>query len=295
MKVKFVSFDSMGVRSMATVVETSAGLIFIDPGAALAPRRYGLPPHDLEIKALSRYLSDIYEYVRISDYIVITHYHRDHYLYRLDEGHLYRGKVLLVKNPYVNINPSQKIRAYVLFKKMNVEEVAKEVNYVDGQKIKLNNITVEFSTPLPHGECNTRLGWILAVSIKEDDYVFTFASDTQGCICRGSLNYITKLKPDFLVISGPPTYLYSQSTIPENTINLVKLMKNNATLVIDHHFLRDRKYLEKMESLRNTNKNIRIITAAEYMGREVKQLEAYRDFLWERKRQDVVNNQVEED
>ena len=45
MKIKPVASDSMGTRSMATYVETKDVKIFIDPGVALGPSRYGLPPH----------------------------------------------------------------------------------------------------------------------------------------------------------------------------------------------------------------------------------------------------------
>ena len=47
--------DSLGVRSLATKV----GDFVIDPGAALGPKRYGLPPHPLEQEALNRALERI--------------------------------------------------------------------------------------------------------------------------------------------------------------------------------------------------------------------------------------------
>ena len=40
-----LAFDSFGVRSMATFVETDDLKVLIDPGVALAPVRYGLEPH----------------------------------------------------------------------------------------------------------------------------------------------------------------------------------------------------------------------------------------------------------
>jgi predicted metallo-beta-lactamase superfamily hydrolase len=43
LKVFLIAFNSMGVRSMATFIETSEGSFLVDPGASLAPRRYGLP------------------------------------------------------------------------------------------------------------------------------------------------------------------------------------------------------------------------------------------------------------
>jgi predicted metallo-beta-lactamase superfamily hydrolase len=269
----------MGVRSMATIVESNNGLFFIDPGAALAPRRYGLPPHDIELKTLARFLDEIHKYVDQSDYLIITHYHRDHYLYRRGEEDYYRGKILLLKNPHRLINRSQAVRAYVLLKKMNVEAKAREVVFADGLKLELGGLTIEFSHPLPHGDCKTKLGYVLATTFREDGYVFTFASDTQGFMCDSSLEYILSINPDFLVVSGPPTYL-GLDELPLNTIRAVERLKSRATIVIDHHLLRDKNYAKYIELLRSRRRDISVKTAAEYMGVEVNQLEAHRDLLW---------------
>lgn len=48
MHIEPLSFDSMGTRSMCTYIETEDMRIVIDPGVSLAPKRYGLPPHDRE-------------------------------------------------------------------------------------------------------------------------------------------------------------------------------------------------------------------------------------------------------
>src|SRR2546426_10189287 len=46
--------ESLGVRSMATYVEAGDLGILIDPGATLAPARWGLPPADAEWPAPRR-------------------------------------------------------------------------------------------------------------------------------------------------------------------------------------------------------------------------------------------------
>src|SRR2546430_9453230 len=46
--------ESLGVRSMATYVEAGDLGILIDPGATLAPTRWGLPPAEAEGQALRR-------------------------------------------------------------------------------------------------------------------------------------------------------------------------------------------------------------------------------------------------
>jgi len=55
MRIVPLSFDSLGARSMATYVETRDVKIFIDPGVSLAPSRYGLPPHEVEINVMAEH------------------------------------------------------------------------------------------------------------------------------------------------------------------------------------------------------------------------------------------------
>ena len=54
MRVIPLAAESLGVRSMATYVEVADTAILIDPGATLAPARYGLPPAEAEWEALRR-------------------------------------------------------------------------------------------------------------------------------------------------------------------------------------------------------------------------------------------------
>jgi len=54
MKVIPLAAESLGVRSMATYVEVGRTGILIDPGATLAPARFGLPPAEEEWEALRR-------------------------------------------------------------------------------------------------------------------------------------------------------------------------------------------------------------------------------------------------
>lgn len=48
-----LAFESFGVRSMATLVETDDIKLVIDPGSALGPR-FSLSPHECEYTALAQ-------------------------------------------------------------------------------------------------------------------------------------------------------------------------------------------------------------------------------------------------
>lgn len=51
MKITPLAFESMGVRSMATFIETDHKIL-IDPGTSLGAKRFGLPPLKTEFNAL---------------------------------------------------------------------------------------------------------------------------------------------------------------------------------------------------------------------------------------------------
>jgi predicted metallo-beta-lactamase superfamily hydrolase len=286
--VSILAADSMGVRSIATVAEACGVRLGIDLGASLAPRRYGLPPHQLELQALHSALERIAEEVSRSDAIIITHYHYDHYL--KDRPDLYYGKRLLVKDPNNNINWSQRGRARRFLVEGKVEQNS-QVSYADGQTFRVGDLTLEFSPPVWHGEPGTKVGRLIMVRASCDGESIIFASDSQG---PADPQAIEQLKSwagaRLLVLSGPPTY-FAGFKVPVEAVQrgldgLMELIKARVadTVVVDHHLLRDLSYREKLkEHYRAAEEaGVRLLTAAELMGIEVNQLEARRRELWGR-------------
>ncbi|MGC9113187.1 MBL fold metallo-hydrolase [Acidilobus sp.] len=286
--VSILAADSMGVRSIATVAEACGVRLGIDLGASLAPRRYGLPPHQLELQALHSALERIAEEVSRSDAIIITHYHYDHYL--KDRPDLYYGKRLLVKDPNNNINWSQRGRARRFLVEGKVEQNS-QVSYADGQTFRVGGLTLEFSPPVWHGEPGTKVGRLIMVRASCDGESIIFASDSQG---PADPQAIEQLKSwagaRLLVLSGPPTY-FAGFKVPVEAVQrgldgLMELIKARVadTVVVDHHLLRDLSYREKLkEHYRAAEEaGVRLLTAAELMGAEVNQLEARRRELWGR-------------
>jgi len=70
-----LAYDSLGVRSMATFVETDDVRILIDPAVSLAPLRYGLPPHPMEWKRMEESWEKIKQYAELADVLIVTHYY----------------------------------------------------------------------------------------------------------------------------------------------------------------------------------------------------------------------------
>ena len=126
MEVLPIASDSLGVRSMATFVETKDCKILIDPSAALGPRRYGLPPAQIEIETLKKTKQEIADIAKQCDILTISHYHYDHY----DPSEtFYYGKKVFAKDIKKDINKSQNTRG-TDFKK-NIEDSC-ELVYCDG-------------------------------------------------------------------------------------------------------------------------------------------------------------------
>ncbi len=104
----------MGAKSFSLAIESSSGLILVDPGAAALQPGYPLP-HEVKRALRRRAVSVIRSYLSRARYVIITHYHHDHFMYITDPDlswpEVYRGRVLIVKNPNMYINRSQWERA----------------------------------------------------------------------------------------------------------------------------------------------------------------------------------------
>lgn len=283
MKIIPLAFDSLGVRSTATFVETDRRII-IDPGAALGPLRYGLPPSETEFRKLDELIKKIYEYLEKSEIVTISHYHYDHYL--PDEK--YEGMILLVKNPKENINYSQSGRAKDFLD--SIDNFPKIIEFSDGRRFEFGETEIRFSPAFRHGDKNSRLGFVVLCSISYKNKKLIHASDIQGPQVSDATDWIIDENPDILILSGFPAifigWRISKSGLEQANSNLIKILENTKTetIILDHHLVRDLNYMEKIDSvLKIANKlNKKVITAAEFLGRKPEFLEARRRELHEK-------------
>jgi hypothetical protein len=268
---------------MATFVETSDLKILIDPGVSLAPLRYGLEPHPLELKRLDETWKNIKKYVKHSDVLIVTHYHYDHH----DPNHpeLYKNKTVFVKHPTENINKSQRDRASFFLEA--IKGLPRKIEISDGKIFQLGKTRIAFSKAVCHGT-NPRLGYVTEVSIKSNSEKFLHTSDVEGPSLDDQIQFILEEKPDVLFVDGPMTYMlgyrYSYKSLEISNENLVKAVKEAdlQTLVLDHHFLRDLNYKMQIKPVYDAAKeyNVKVLTAAEFCGRKIEMLEALRKELY---------------
>lgn len=281
MKILPIAFDSLGVRSMATYVETNDVRIVIDPGVSVSPDRYSLPPHRIELDRRREMLAAVKRWTSISDIVIITHYHYDHH--NPDDQGLYEGKEILLKHPRESINQSQKQRAQALL--TMIEPCAKEIKFADAKAFEFGGTKVVFSAPVFHG-LSARLGYIIEVFIADQEK-FLFTSDVHGLLDESAIDFIIDKAPDTIILDGPATYLlgshYKKSHISQSIQNMKRIVKQTPVkhFIIDHHLLRDASWADYISELHELRSDVKVCSAAGYLGKQEDILEARRKELYQ--------------
>lgn len=281
MRIVPLASESLGVRSLATFVEAAGVKIIIDPGVALGPKRYGLPPAKIELEALQKMRKKVQAYARKADVVTISHYHYDHHtpffegLYESSSEEyareIYTGKLIFTKHPKENINFSQRKRARAFLK--NAEPIAKKIEFADGRSFDLGGLKLEFSPAVPHGSEGSRLGFVVMVLIDDGSKRLIHASDIQ-LLNRKAVEWIIEKVPDILITGGPPTYLgrRAEGSWETGVKNLNEIIRETgAKIILDHHIVRDKNYPRFFDELEKRPK-----TFAGFLNVGDRPLEAYR-------------------
>ncbi len=283
MEIVPIAYDSMGVRSMATFLETKDVSILIDPGVSLAPKRYRLPPHRVEIERMNQKWEEIKGMMKRADLAIITHYHYDHH--DPNEVEIFSGKKLLLKHPVEKINRSQMERAKFFLEQLKAVNV--DIDYCDGKSYEIGKTVVEISDPVFHG-ADSRLGFVLEVYVDDGKKSFLFSSDVEGPNNAEQLAFMLEKSAQVVFIDGPMTYMlgyrFSQKSFQNSVENLKRLIAETEikTLVIDHHLTRDLNWRERMQEVFKAAEQfgVEVESAAEFAGVEEELLEAKRAELY---------------
>ncbi|MHA1268017.1 MAG: MBL fold metallo-hydrolase [Candidatus Helarchaeota archaeon] len=278
---------------MATSVKTPDLTIVIDPGCSLGQRMH-LDPHPQEYHALMQANKRLLDACNNAEVLLISHYHYDHLKPTFTDYHfilsnpefarsLYTDKIIYAKDFRENINNSQRQRGYY-FKKFTKKYV-KSIQWADGGNFEIGNTHIIVSPPLPHGEVNSRQGFVLVFQISYEDDSFVFAT-VQGPFVSDTCTFLLSLNPSILYIGGPPTYL-SGFRIPETSFqfaltNMIELVTHIPQVIFDHHLLRDVQWATWASPIFQTSKNHNhwVGTAADYLKQLPKPLEAKRKTLY---------------
>ncbi|MBO3839483.1 MAG: MBL fold metallo-hydrolase [Thermoproteota archaeon] len=285
LKIEPLCSDSMGVRSMATLVETRDLRLIIDPAAAVAPRRYGLPPHPKELEILEEYWKKIASVAKDCEVIVVTHYHYDHHSSTRFLEEIYGGRIVIVKDPENMINFSQRIRARTFLER--IKNIAAQVVVADNKEYVFGSTSLEFSHPVPHGP-DDHLGYVVELRVRDSSYSFLFTSDVQGFPLESQARFVISKKPDVIFVDGPSTYMlginYPIEALEASLRNTIRIIREafSSTIILDHHLLRDLDWRKHFKDLFEEAEKIGVDlkSAAEYVHAEINQLEALRGLLY---------------
>jgi len=294
-KITPIAFESLGVRSMCTLLETPDVKVLIDPGVALGPR-FGVLPHPQEYEARNRCRARIRETAKKVDLMVISHYHNDHYTPSFtdtvwigssaeESREIFQDKTVLLKDIRSTINFSQRHRGWI-FQKTS-QDYVKKFEVADGRTFQFGETELKFSEPVFHGEENSDLGWVLMLTVRRSEDKVMYASDVQGPISDKTAKIILDEKPQFLIMGGPPLYLadfkIDTAVVSHGIENFMRLVELIPSSILEHHLLRAENWREfanpAFEAARRLNH--KVTTGAEFAGLENNLLEYKRRRLYD--------------
>jgi predicted metallo-beta-lactamase superfamily hydrolase len=295
-KVTPLAAESFGVRSMCTLVETPEVTVLLDAGISLCPYRFSLPPHPIEFQTIAPLRKVIAEAADKATVTTISHYHFDHHTPSFEDWvvnwtedgetarQIYQKKTVLMKNSKEKINASQRQRAW-MFQKTG-GRVAKAMEAADGKTFSYGKTILQFSEAVAHGPDDSMLGWVVMAVVQHGVERFMFAPDVQGPMSTHTLELILAAKPTVLMLGGPPLYLgglrVEIAQLDQGLRNLKRIVEAVPLVILEHHALRDESWRPKMDEVfqKAATSGHRIITAAEYAGKENLFLESKRKQLY---------------
>lgn len=290
-----IGFESLGVRSMCTFVETPDVRVLVDAGVALGPRFRKLP-HPREYMARNECRARIKEYVSKADVIFVSHYHNDHHTPNYTETvwlgssaeeaeQIYGDKIVLAKDIRNAINFNQRRRGWMF--QQFVKRIGGRCEVADGKTFEYGATKVKVSVPVPHGEERTELGWVIMVTLESQEGKMLYTSDIQGPMSKVTMRLILKEKRDFVILGGPPTYLegvkVEKTSIRKGMKNAAKIAGIVPKMLIEHHALRSVEWKSQTKPVYDAAAKAghKVMTAAEYLGVPSMLLESQREQLYE--------------
>jgi len=280
---------------MCTLVRTKDVTVLLDAGVALGPR-FRLMPHPREFRARDEARERIEEAADKATIVTISHYHHDHHTPNFVDPvwlgsspesfeRIYKGKIILAKDSRRKINTAQRRRGWMF--RQATEKLAERFEAADEGTFEFGKTKLRFPAPVPHGEGESELGWVLPCIVEKAKEKVFFAPDVQGPVVRETVDLILREKPHLLVMGGPPTYLQGYRIGDEffrtAIRNMEKILGTIPMVVIDHHVLRDEGWYKFLEPVRKSAEkaNHKLLAASELLEKEPEPLECRRQSLYE--------------
>lgn len=266
---------------MCCLVAAGTRRILIDPGIALGYERHGLLPHPCQVAAGIRIREKILQAIHKATDVVFSHFHGDHIPlrganpYQLSFRQLPGcfQKLHCWSPAAAKMTPRMQQRAEDLTALLGASHMRAAVGHIAGP--------LRFSKLLSHGMPGGRFGNIMMTRIElGGGQVFVHASDTQ-LLDEQAVEIILDWQPSVVLAAGPPLYLQSLAASQRKKAweHGVRLARNVAVLIVDHHVLRSEQGILWLERLSQTVGK-KVYCAADFMGQPRLLLEARRRELY---------------
>jgi len=279
MKVLPIAADSLGVRSMATLITAAGGSLLIDPGATVAEERFGLGPTNVERGTYTRAAAQVVEAAHRADALLVTSYRHGHFNLLPDAP---LGAPLYAKIPRLLTEHRESRRVFPL-----VGSEQRPIMLVDEMQFRLSGMEVRCSPPLQRTRDGDQEDTAFAVTARGDGRTFVFVSDVGWPLSLEVRHYLLTQQPDLLYLSGPDLTdavqypLMRLQTRPPWLVDALSDIKTllestGCRIILDHGIVRDVRY---PSYFREAFDNARVMTAAEFRGMPINLLEARRQEL----------------
>jgi hypothetical protein len=274
-KLEILGTESLGVRGLCCRVQAGERVIVIDPGLALGERRFGLPPHPVQVAVGHSVRQRIVEALEGATDVVFSHFHGDHV--PLADANPYQLAFAQLPARFASLrawglSPEgqtevSRHRARDLMERLGASwQVAHGIE--DGP--------LRFSPPVPHGLGALPFGSVMLTRVDCGGRVFVHASDIQ-LLDAGTVDRILDWQPQVVFAAGPPLYQRGLDARQRAGAwaNARRLAAHIETLILDHHLLRSlhgERWLARLadETARP------VVCAADFMGHPRQLLEARR-------------------
>jgi predicted metallo-beta-lactamase superfamily hydrolase len=283
MIIRLLGTESLGVRGLCCSVELKDRKVVIDSGVALGWSRYGYLPHPFQVAIGAGIRTTILRELRTATDVVISHFHGDHtpllnpnpYQLGIEEARDRLSRCRLwVKGPDRSSPAEQRRR------KDLEETLGTHLPAAEGAR----EGPLTFSELVLHGQQGAGEHTVMMTRIEEDGLTFVHASDMQ-LLDPVAVERILQWKPTVVLVSGPPLYRHTSSSLDElkqrARKNALTLSRSVDILIIDHHLLRSGEGAAWLDEVGRAAEG-RILCAADFMNRARLLLEAWREELYSR-------------
>ncbi len=279
MRLEILSAESMGVRGLCCRVEAEGRVIIIDPGLALGERRFGLPPHPVQVAAGRAARRDIIAALEGATDVVFSHFHGDHV--PLADANPYQLAFTQLPSRFKSLHawslspegqtPTCRDRAHDL-----MALLGPQFRLAEGVMAG----PLSFSPAMPHGIDGLPFGSVMLTRVDLGGPVFVHASDIQ-LLDDATVEFILDWEPNLVLAAGPPLYHRGLGARQRARAwnNARYLAAEVGTLILDHHLMRSLEGEAWLEKL-SLEMGRRVYCAADFMGRPRRLLEAQRRELY---------------